>query len=103
VNGIRKPISFRGGGACGCTLPLRGRGQGGRERSFSIFAAGLNYAFKKCLRLEAIAARCDGPNQFENFDRAFRRSLTLSKDVVVKEEARLKRLRAKRRAKKPHG
>jgi len=49
----------------------------------------------------AIAARCDGPNQFENFDRRFRHSLTISKEAVVKEEARQKRLRAKRRTKKP--
>ena len=48
-----------------------------------------------------LAARCDGPGQFENFDRAFRHSLTVSKAAVVKEEARLKRLRAKRRT-KPH-
>jgi hypothetical protein len=48
-----------------------------------------------------IALRCDGPNQFENFDLMFRHSLTIPKAVVVKEEARLKRLRAKRRTKKP--
>jgi hypothetical protein len=48
-----------------------------------------------------IAARCDGPNQFENFDRMFRHSLTISKEAVVKEEARQKRARAKRRTKKP--
>ena len=47
-----------------------------------------------------ISARCDGPNQFENFDRAFRHSLTVSKDAVVKEEDRLKKQRARRRAKK---
>ena len=53
--------------------------------------------------IAALSARCDGPNQFENFDRAFRHSLTLSKDAVVKEESRLKRLRARRRAKKTNG
>jgi hypothetical protein len=46
-------------------------------------------------------ARCDGPNQFENFDRAFRKSLTVSKVAVLKEEARLKRARAKKRPRKP--
>jgi hypothetical protein len=46
-----------------------------------------------------IALRCDGANQFENFDRMFRHSLTIPKAAVVKEEARLKRLRAKRRTK----
>jgi hypothetical protein len=45
-------------------------------------------------------ARCEGPNQFDNFDRGVRASLRVSKEAVVKEEARLKRLRAKRRAKK---
>ena len=50
--------------------------------------------------IAAISARCDGPNQFENFDNAFRHSLTLSKGAVVKEEARLKKLRARKRAKK---
>lgn len=46
-------------------------------------------------------ARCDGPNQFENFDRAFRKSLTVPKAAALKEEARLKRARARKRAKKP--
>jgi hypothetical protein len=46
-------------------------------------------------------ARCAGPNLFENFDRAFRASLTVSKEAILREEARQKRLRAKRRAKKP--
>ena len=50
--------------------------------------------------IAAISARRDGPNQFENFDRAFRHSLTVSKDAVVKEEARLKKQRARQRAKK---
>ena len=47
-----------------------------------------------------IAARCEGPNQFENFDRAVRASLSVSKEAILKEEARQKRFRAKRRAKK---
>lgn len=50
--------------------------------------------------IAAISARCEGPNQFQNFDNAFRHSLTLSKDAVVKEEARLKKQRARKRAKK---
>jgi hypothetical protein len=55
-------------------------------------------------RAETIAelnARCDGPNQFQNFDRGIRASLSVSKEAVLKEEARQKRLRARRRAKKP--
>jgi hypothetical protein len=46
-------------------------------------------------------ARCDGANQFGNFDRAFRKSLTVSKAALLKEEARLKRARARKRASKP--
>jgi hypothetical protein len=45
-------------------------------------------------------ARCDGPNQFEKFDRAFRASLSVSKEALVKEEAKQKRARARKRAKK---
>jgi hypothetical protein len=47
-----------------------------------------------------LAARCDAPNQFDNFDRVFRASLTVSKADVAKEERRLKRLRAKRQLRK---
>jgi hypothetical protein len=50
--------------------------------------------------IAAISALCDGPNQFENFDRAFRHSLTVSKEAVLKEETRLKKSRARQRAKK---
>ena len=46
-------------------------------------------------------ARCDGPDQFQRFDRGVRASLSVSKEAVLKEEARQKRLRARRRAKKP--
>jgi len=45
-------------------------------------------------------ARCVGPNQFEDFDRAFRKSLTVSKEAVQKEEATAKRTRAKKRGRK---
>jgi hypothetical protein len=41
--------------------------------------------------IAAIAARCEGPDQFHNFDRMFRHSLTFSKEAVVREEARLRR------------
>ena len=47
-----------------------------------------------------LGARCEGPNQFENFDRAFRTALTVPKAALLKEEARQKRARAKKRAKK---
>jgi hypothetical protein len=45
-------------------------------------------------------SRCDGPNQFEKFDRAFRASLTVPKAELLKEEAKIKRVRARKRAKK---
>lgn len=51
--------------------------------------------------IASIAVRCEGSDQFQNFDRMFRHSLTISKEAVVKEEARQKRARAKRRTKKP--
>ena len=48
-----------------------------------------------------LSARCVGPGQFENFDRAFRASLAVPKAAILKEEARVKRARARKRAKKP--
>lgn len=45
-------------------------------------------------------ARCAGPNQFENFDRAVRKSLSVPKEAILKEDARWKRERARKRAKK---
>jgi hypothetical protein len=50
--------------------------------------------------IDELNARCDGPNQFDNFDRAFRKTLTVSKSALLKEEARLKRARTRKRAKK---
>jgi hypothetical protein len=47
-----------------------------------------------------LAVRCAGPNEFENFDRAFRKSLTVSKEAILKDDARRKRARAKRRTRK---
>jgi hypothetical protein len=43
-----------------------------------------------------IAARCDGPNQFDSFDSMFRHALTIPKAAVIKEETRRKRLRVKK-------
>ena len=53
--------------------------------------------------LAELNARCEGPGQFENFDRAFRASLTVSKVALLKEEARLRRARERKKArvKKP--
>jgi hypothetical protein len=50
-----------------------------------------------------LAARCAGPNEFQHFDRAFRQSLTVSKEAIMKEDARWKRARAKKRAAKKTG
>jgi hypothetical protein len=51
--------------------------------------------------LAELSVRCEGPDQFERFDRAFRASLTVPKATLLKEEARIKRSRAKKRTKKP--
>ena len=45
-------------------------------------------------------ARCAGPNQFENFDEAFRKSLAVPKSAVLKDDAKWKRQRAKKWAPK---
>lgn len=50
--------------------------------------------------LTELAARCEGPDQFENFDRAFRQMLTVPKAAVLKDDAKWKRARAKKRARK---
>jgi hypothetical protein len=38
-----------------------------------------------------LSVRCAGPNQFENFDRAFRHSLTVPKAAVLREDKQWKR------------
>jgi hypothetical protein len=43
-------------------------------------------------------ARCEGPDQFEKFDRAFRHSLNIPKAAPLKEE--VEKARAKKRAKR---
>jgi hypothetical protein len=48
-----------------------------------------------------LAVRCAGQNQFENFDRAFRRSLTVPKEAILKEQAERKQERGKRRPRAP--
>jgi len=49
-----------------------------------------------------LAARCERPDQLANFDRGVRASLSVSKEAVLKAEAREKRARARKRAKKSH-
>lgn len=51
--------------------------------------------------LADLNVRCEGPDQFEKFDRAFRHSLTVPKAALLKEESKQKRARAKKRGKKP--
>jgi hypothetical protein len=41
-----------------------------------------------------------GNTEWERFDNAFRKIITVPKEAYLKEEARLKKLREKRRAKK---
>ena len=48
--------------------------------------------------IAALALRCEVPNQFENFDMAVRASLSVSKESILNEEARLKKLRARKRS-----
>lgn len=47
-----------------------------------------------------LAARCEGPEEFEKFDRAFRASLKVSKEELLRVEAKHKLARAKKRARK---
>ena len=46
-----------------------------------------------------IAAKCEGPDQFQNFDRIFRAVISAPKTAVDKEEAKWKRKQAKKRVK----
>jgi hypothetical protein len=50
--------------------------------------------------IAVLAARCEDSDRFDKFDRAVRVSLSVSKEAALEEEARLKKLRARRRAKK---
>jgi hypothetical protein len=47
-----------------------------------------------------LAARCASPNEFQDFDQAVRKSLAVPREAVLKEDARWKRERARKRAKK---
>ena len=47
------------------------------------------------------APQIPGETPWENLDRAFRTILTIPKEALLKEETRLKKLRAGKRAKKP--
>jgi hypothetical protein len=47
-----------------------------------------------------LSARCAGPNEFENFDRAFRQSLAVPKVATLKEDKRWERARARKRVKR---
>jgi hypothetical protein len=50
---------------------------------------------------EDIAARCDGPDQFEKFDNLFRTVIATPKAQIDKQEAKWKRAQAKKRSIKP--
>jgi len=47
---------------------------------------------------DELAARCDGPDQFERFDQLFRAVISVPKSAIDREEAKEKRQKA--RAKK---
>lgn len=44
-----------------------------------------------------IAAKCDGPHQFERFDQLFRTVISVPRSEVLKEEAKWKRARARKK------
>ena len=47
-----------------------------------------------------VAAKCDAPSQFENFDRLFRSVIAVPKTVIDRREQDWKKAKAKKRAKK---
>jgi len=47
-----------------------------------------------------IAAKCDGPNQFEKVDRLFRSVISVPKATIDEAEQKWKQERARKRAKK---
>ena len=49
---------------------------------------------------EELKAKCDANNQFSNFDRLFRRVMSVPKSEVLKREAKEKHRNARKRAKK---
>ena len=55
-----------------------------------------------CRKLAPPANLPEGGTSAERLGMAFRKILTVSKEALVKEEAKEKRQRDKRRAKKPH-
>ena len=44
-----------------------------------------------------LAARCDGPDQFEKFDQPFRKVIAVPRATILKEEAKWKRARARKK------
>ncbi len=53
-------------------------------------------------QLAALAEKCDGPDQFNRFDKLFRAVIAVPKTAIDKEEAGWKKERAReKRAKKP--
>ena len=52
---------------------------------------------------EEIAAKCDAENQFSNFERVFRKVMSVPKAEVLKREAKEKHRNARKRAKKKKG
>jgi len=49
---------------------------------------------------ETTIAKCDAPDQFENFDRLFRSVIAVPKTTIEKEEAKWKRKQERKRTKK---
>jgi hypothetical protein len=51
---------------------------------------------KRIVISDELAAKCSGPDQFENFDKLFRSVIAVSKATVDKRETKWKKQRAKR-------
>lgn len=52
---------------------------------------------------EELKAQCDAENQFSNFERVFRKVMSVPKAEVLKREAKEKHRNARKRAKKKKG
>ena len=48
---------------------------------------------------DELKAKCDAPNQFDNFDRLFRAVISVPKTTIDKEEAKWKATRRKKKKK----
>ena len=69
-------------------------------RILGMEAATMKRAPTQAETIADLNERCERPDQFANFDRGVRASLSVSKEAVLKAEVLQKRSRARTRAKK---